>query len=202
MDTPPPPPTGRKLTPWKGFASVFLAVFLVVFLSGALITFMLPESYAAVARVRVISPELREHIASDEVLLRAAEETGLRRYLTEQYAESQPLSDERLLQAIRRSVQVRPIPRTDIVEIRAYSLSPRGAADLANTIAKDAQRAGSPSPPAGRIQIIETAVPPRQPARPNKPLNLFLSAAVGIVLGVMAGGVGARLAVGYDRTPQ
>jgi LPS O-antigen subunit length determinant protein (WzzB/FepE family) len=42
-------------------------------------------------------------------------------------------------------------------------------------------------------------VPPLKPVRPNKPLNLALGALVGTLLGAMAGGVGARLAIGVGR---
>ncbi len=34
--------------------------------------------------------------------------------------------------------------------------------------------------------------------RPTRPLYLALGALVGLVLGAMAGGVGAKLAVGFD----
>jgi uncharacterized protein involved in exopolysaccharide biosynthesis len=46
------------------------------------------------------------------------------------------------------------------------------------------------------IRIIDRAAPPQRPTRPNKPLNLALAALVGFLLGAMAGGVGARLAIG------
>ncbi len=49
----------------------------------------------------------------------------------------------------------------------------------------------------GSIRMIDQAQLPVRPSRPNKPLTL--GAVVAILLGIMAGGVGAKLALGFDR---
>lgn len=200
MNNAPLPASARKLTPWKGFVSVFAAVFLVVFLTGALITYLLPESYAAEARVRVRTAEQISVFESPDLLSSVAEQLNLHRSLGEQYGQDEPLSRERLAQIMRRSVQVRPIRNTEIVSIRAYDLKPEQAARLANAIAEAGikEAAGTGLASSG-VAIVEQAVPPKKPVRPNKPLNLAVAALVGTVLGIMAGGVGARLAVGIDR---
>ena len=87
-------------------------------------------------------------------------------------------------------------PGTDLIEIRVYGRSPAECAQLANEIAETGVRQARHG--SGPIRIVEQAVPPPRPSRPNKPLNLALGAVVGIFLGTMAGGVGAKLAVGVD----
>lgn len=199
MTDQPSPTLDRRLTPWKGFIGVFFAVFIVVFAAGALITFMLPESYLAVARLITTEQAQVQAVQSDRTLLAAAEELRLRARLTEQYAESEPLTDKRLLESLRRSLRFKVGAKGGVVEVRAFGLSPRDATDLANAVAGKASAA---SGTVQGIRILELASPPNRPARPNKPLNLTIAALVGIVLGIMAGGVGARLAVGFDRTPR
>ena len=66
---------------------------------------------------------------------------------------------------------------------------------MANAIAETGTQTGHRS---GSIEIIDRAVAPLRPSRPNKALNLALGALVGIFLGTMAGGVGAKLAVGFN----
>ncbi len=201
---PAPAPT-RKLTPAKGFASVFLAVFLVVFLAGAAITFTLPETYMSVARIRAATPAQLEAFSSRTNFEAAARQLGLNRTYALRYGEDQPFDMERTIKVLHRTVQVRRIRGTDLAEVRVYSLIPAEAAQIANAIVHAgissaavvaaAERGGPPA-------VIDLAVPALKPARPNKPLNLTLAALVGALLGVMAGGVGARLAVARGREMQ
>jgi uncharacterized protein involved in exopolysaccharide biosynthesis len=200
MSAPSTQPTARKLTPWRGFAAVFALVFLMVFGGGALITWLLPESYLGVARVSSATGQ-SEMFQNDKALHTVVLELNLERRFAARYHQQEPLSRERALDILRRSLEVRAIRGTPRVEIRAYSHSPEEAALLANGVA----RAGisnilAAAPQAqGKPEQIDIAVPSRKPARPNKAVNLLLGALVGAFLGIMAGGVGARLAVGYDR---
>ncbi len=181
------------MSPARAFAGVFLAVFLLIFLSGAVVTFILPESYTAVARVIATEAVVQLQLLQSADLLKAvSQELKLPAALAARYGENKPWDDKRVEDFLRRAVQVRRLPGTDVISIRVDSHSPTEAAQLANEIAAHAQRAS------GSIRLIDKAVPPLRPSRPNKPLNLALGAVVGIVLGIMAGGVGAKLAVGFD----
>lgn len=184
------------MSPVRAFATVFLAVFLFIFLGSALVTFFLPEIYRANARV--VAPDAAHlHLyQSTELLKEVSQQLKLPELLAARYGENKPLEDRRVEDLLRRSVQVRRLPGTDLIEIRVYSRSPAECAQLANEIAETGTRqAGHGS---GAIRIVDRAVPPLRPSRPNKPLNLALGAVVGIFLGTMAGGVGAKLAVGFD----
>jgi len=202
MNKPFDEPEVRNITPWKAFASVFLAVLLVMLLATALITFIMPESFVGVARVRTTTPEQIEIFQSRSVLLAVAEQLNLPRRFAQRYGESEPLSLDRTFDLLRREVQVRRVRNADITEIRAYSLIPSEAAEFANAIAQTgitnalftAANDRNTSP-----RILDLAVPDLKPVRPNKPLNFALGTLVGSVLGIMSGGVAARLALGYGQ---
>ena len=183
------------MNPAPAFASVFLAVFLFIFLGSALVTFMLPETYSATARVAAPGAAQLQIFQSAELLKEVSQRLNLPETFAARYGENRPLGDNRVEDLLRRSMQARRLPGTDLIEIRVYSRSPAECAQLANEIAetgvRQARRGSEP------IRIVEHAVLPRRPSRPNKPLNLALGAVVGVFLGTMAGGVGAKLAVGF-----
>jgi uncharacterized protein involved in exopolysaccharide biosynthesis len=182
--------------PARAFATVFLAVFLFIFLGSALVTFILPETYTAKALVAAPDQAHLRLFQSTELLKDVSQQLNLPETFATRYGENNPLEDKRVEDLLRRSVQVRRLPKTDLIEIRVYSRSPAEGAQLANEIAETGARQARHG--AEAIRIVEQAVPPLRPSRPNKPLNLALGAVVGIFLGTMAGGVGAKLAVGFD----
>jgi capsular polysaccharide biosynthesis protein len=185
-----------RMSPARAFGTVFLAVFLFILLSSALVTFMLPETYRAKARVVAPDAAQLQLFQSAELLKAVSQQLNLPETYATRYGEKKPLEDKRVEDLLRRSVQVRRLPGTDLIEIRVSSRSPAECAQLANEIAETAVREGRQRPES--IKIAERAVPPSHPSRPNKPLNLALGALVGIFLGTMAGGVGAKLAVGFE----
>ncbi len=181
------------MSPARAFATVFMAVFLFIFLSSAVVTFMLPETYRATARMIAPGAAALERLQSTELLKEVSQQLKLPQTFAARYGE-EALDEKEVEILLRRAAQARRVPRTDVIEIRVYSASPMECALLANAIAE----AGTKQAPQGSARIIDRAVPPLRPSRPNKPLNLALGAMVGILLGIMAGGVGAKLAVGFD----
>jgi uncharacterized protein involved in exopolysaccharide biosynthesis len=172
-----------------------MAVFLFIFLGSAVLTYMLPESFRAEARVSAPDKAHLEMFQSGELLKRVSEQLNLPETWAARYGQNKPLTDKRVEDLLRRAVQVRRLPGTDLIQIRVYSGSPAECAQLANEIARTGAKRARGS---GSVEIVEEAVPPLKPSRPNKPLNLALGAFVGIFLGIMAGGIGARLAVASD----
>jgi uncharacterized protein involved in exopolysaccharide biosynthesis len=181
-----------RMSPVRAFATVFLSVFLFIFLGSVLMTWMMPETYRATARV--VAPDAANLLLfqSTELLKEVSQHLNLPERFAARYGESKPIDDRRVEDMLRRSVQVRRVPGTDLLEIRVYSRSPAECSEWANEIAEIGARQ------ARSVRIAERAVPPFRPSRPNKLLNFFLGAVVGIFLGTMAGGVGAKLAVGFD----
>lgn len=191
------------MSPVRAFATVFFAVFMLIFFVSALLTFMMPETYRAQARVVAPGASDLQLLQSTELFKRVSERLNLSGTLAARYGDTKPLPDKLVEDLLRRSTQVRRLPNSDVVEIRVYSRSPVECAQWANEFAQAAKEEARQS--SGSIQIVEKAEPPLKPSRPNKPLNLGLGALVGSLLGIMAGGIGAKLAVGTHaqepRTP-
>ncbi len=185
-------------SPARAFARVFTAVFLFIFLSSALVTFMLPETYRANARVKAQGAAALERFQSAELLKEVSQQLNLAQAFAARYGEKRPLTEKQTEDLLRRSVQVQRLADTGLVEIRVYSASPGECALLANAIAET----GAKQVAEGSPRIVDRAVPPLRPSRPNKPLNLALGALIGMFLGTMAGGLGAKLAVGFDGRSQ
>lgn len=201
MDTATTPPPVRNITPVKAFASVFSAVFLVIFLSAALITFILPESYTSIARVRAASAGQVEVFQSDAVLEAVVDRLDLKQSFARRYGESEPLLADRTMELLRRMLLVHRVRGAELAEIRVNSLDRDEAAHLANAIARTGvtNAVFTSSSSSQRGAVVDLALPADRPSRPNKPLNLALGALVGAFLGIMSGGVAARLAIGFGR---
>ncbi len=185
------------MSPVRAFATVFMAVFLLILLISAVITFTQPQTFMASARVLLPTSDssAADYFISTEVLKHVSQDLDLPNRLAQDYGEETQINEERVLNLLRRTVQLRPPSRGAVLEIRAYGRTPKDCAELANAVAERAPGLKSPS---GFARLIERALPPTKPARPNVALNLVLGAVVGAFLGTMAGGVGAKLAVGFD----
>ena len=181
-----------RMSPVRAFAAVFMAVFLFIFLSSALVTWMMPETYRATARVVAPGEGSLGLFQSTELMREVSQQLNLPEKFAARYGERKPLDGKLVEDMLRRSVRVRRVRGTELIEISVYSRFPAECAQLANEIAETGTRH------AQSAKIAEPAAPPLRPSRPNKPLNLALGAVVGIFLGTMAGGVGAKLAVGFD----
>ena len=176
----------------RAFATIFLAVFLFIFLGSLLMTWMMPETYQSTARVSAPGAASLELFQSAELLKEVARRLDLPEKLAARYGDSRPLAAQRVEDILRRSVQVRGVRGTELVDISVSARSPTECAAWANEMAETGARQ------VRSARIVEQAAPPLKPSRPNKALNLVLGAVVGIFLGTMAGGVGAKLAVGFD----
>jgi len=152
----------------------------------------MPETYRATARVVAPDAAHLRLFQSADLLKEVSQQLNLPEKLAARYGDSKPLENGRVEDIMRRSVQVQRVSGTDLVEISAYSRSPVECSEWANEIGEAGVRRDR------SVRIAERAMPPLRPSRPNKPLNLALGAAVGLFLGTMAGGVGAKLAVGFD----
>jgi len=154
----------RQATPALTFLSVFCFVFGLVFLSSVAITFLLPESYAGVARIRV-EPDRRETparpdstpgqpgndirfitydpyliqtefevIQSEAVLGRVVRSLNLNVEWGKRYFGGSTLKSSEALDLLRRRLEMRPVRNTSLIEICAYSEDAEQAAALANAV--------------------------------------------------------------------
>jgi capsular polysaccharide biosynthesis protein len=226
-----------RSAPRKAFFAVFPVVFLIVFGVTALITFLSPPAFSSTSRIRLEcdSPDLKpgdpgavivydpyfiqtefEVIRSDVVLNRAIERLNLNVLWRKEYAVEASPKKRELLAMLRKSIELRPIRNTMLIEIGAYSDKPEKAAAIANAIAEAYRdhrleeqyrqqaalaanlapvRPDQTFPRVRMVEIIDRAVPDPDPVRPRKALNLFVGAIAGIVLGLIAGGTSGGMAL-------
>lgn len=216
------------------FLRVFLAVFLLVVITSVLVTYILPETFEGTVRIKsepplpgteakrvlqapdpFFTPTEAKVIQSEIVLTPVVEKLNLAAEWGKRYAGGAPLKPSDAIEFLRKSLQVRPVGKSAVIEIQVFSPKPEEAALIANAIAesyrdfrlKSNPEVGSNQPvdmqalvyPAPAI--LEHATPNANPVRPNKPLNIALGVIVGTVLGALVAGavIGLRSATRKNR---
>jgi capsular polysaccharide biosynthesis protein len=204
------------------------AIWLLIMSAATLVTFLLPDSYRATARLRVeriepstgaepnhlpaaaydpyfIQTEI-EVVQSEPILAPVIRQLNLAERWGRRYAAGQPLKTAEALQLLKPRLDLRPVRNTTLIEISAFSELREESAELANAIAEsyvafwaeqlhkvneqrknraDKNEVSAP-PPLSRVEIVDRAVPPVRPARPNRPLNLFFGVVAASVAGLFA----------------
>jgi capsular polysaccharide biosynthesis protein len=184
-------------------ATAGAAVFLLIVITTTLVQFILPETYASTARVLVrqarqdsrteppppesyFVPTQVEVILSAQILIPVVDEMDLRNVLGRRFIDDK-LKTEETVAVLRARLDVRQIPNTSLLTIRAYSEDRQEASNIANAVAETYQRLGPGLSPRLEVAVVDRAAPALRPSRPNKPLNITL----GIIVGF-----GASVAVG------
>jgi capsular polysaccharide biosynthesis protein len=151
-----------RYTPLGLCFGVFVTVSFLVFGVTALVTFLLPDTYASSARIMIErdqthTPKASEHgtimggydpyfiqnefevIQSPVVLDKVIKKLRLNAVWGQKYAGGVPLKTSETSQLLRARIDLRPIRNTSLVEIRVFSEDRDEAAKIANTIAKTYQ---------------------------------------------------------------
>jgi capsular exopolysaccharide synthesis family protein len=137
--------------------TVILAVFLLVGITATLVTFILPESYSSMARIKVerdqsdvsftTDPRMTgtydpyfiqnefETIKSERVLSNVVATLSLNEEWGKKYNGGQPLKTHESITRIKSMMDLQPVRNTSFLDIRVYSEKPDEAASLANAIA-------------------------------------------------------------------
>jgi uncharacterized protein involved in exopolysaccharide biosynthesis len=145
-----------RQAPWSTFVAVFGGVFLLAFTASVIITFIMPESYASTARIRVERVPINatpgdqsnslggydpnflqtefEVIQSTAVLGRVVEKLNLDVEWGKKYNGGFKLSTSSAAEFLRQRIMIRPVRTTQLVTITAYDWDPNEAARLANAI--------------------------------------------------------------------
>jgi polysaccharide biosynthesis transport protein len=160
--TPPPESRLHFLDYWRIIRirkTVILAVFILVVITATLVTFVLQETYAGTARIRVehnvsdIDPigarqfapgaydayfiQTEFEVMQSEVILgRVVTNLDLNVKWGDKFHNGTPLKTTESLDMLRRRVSLSPIRNTILIEIKVYSDNAQEAADLANAIAE------------------------------------------------------------------
>ncbi len=136
--------------------TVILAVFLLVVITSALVTFILPESFSSSAKIRVDRdvndvPGMNERVAaggydpyfiqtefeviqSEIILGKVVNDLDLKNVWGQKYANGQ-LKQPEAIALLRGRVSLQPVRNTSLIEIRVYSEDNKEAAKLADAIA-------------------------------------------------------------------
>ncbi len=183
FDGPPPPAL-------PVFLRLFIPVWLLVVVSATLITFILPESFMAIARVRSVSNPgaTLDFLRSDSTFKAVSDRLQLETEWGNRYAAGQKLNPSEVLHLLKSRVDIQPLSSGNLVQIRAFSEQSHEAAQIANALAEATRP---------QAEIIDGAATPLLPARPNKPLNIILGILIGTALGALAGLIAVRLSRGF-----
>ena len=142
----------RPLTsPLTGFFTVFTVVFLLVLLLSIAITFILPESYASTARIKIENVENNqptagydpyfiqtsfEIIQSQIVLNPVIDKLKLNVAWGKKYFAGQTLKASETMEILKMRLQLAPVRNTSLIAITVYSDDRNEAARIANAIAE------------------------------------------------------------------
>jgi len=140
-----------RTTPASIFFKVFGLVFLLTFLVSVAITFILPESYASTARIRVNSvaavagqsavydpyfiQTTIQIITSPSVLNPVVGQLKLNAKWGKKYNHGQELKTPEALEILKQRLQLAPIRNTGLIAITAFSEDKNEAAQIANAVA-------------------------------------------------------------------
>src|ERR1051325_3661888 len=138
--------------------TVILAVFLLVGITATLVTFILPESYSSIARIKVerdqsdvsftTDPRLAggydpyfiqnefETIKSERVLSNVVASLSLNDEWGKKFNGGLPLKTHESIARLKNMMDLQPERNTSFIDIRVYSEKPEEAAGLANAVAR------------------------------------------------------------------
>jgi len=141
-----------RTTPTAVFIRIFLAVFLITVIAATLITFILPESYASTARIKVESeaPPVAgqpsydpyfiqtefEIIQSQLVLNPVIDKLELNVDWGKKYFAGQTLKTSQTLEILKQRLLLMPVKNTKLIAITVYGDERIQAAQIANAIAE------------------------------------------------------------------
>jgi RNA polymerase sigma factor (sigma-70 family) len=191
--------TGKGTRPWSpAFRAGFLVVFVLV--SGASIFFSRARgnTYVSTARVQVTewtNPAFPQDesgvVESETVLGKVIASLDLNRKWGKRFARGVELNSDTTLGLLKRFLRVEliPISHAGVIEVTAFDNDAEGAASLANAIANAYRENRNQSRPIA--QIMDAAVASQKPLSSFKPAVLVIGAALGIFLGLLAGGAAA-----------
>src|SRR5208282_201165 len=162
LKIPPPPETKLHfLDYWRIIRirkTIILAVFLLVVVTATLVTFILPESFSSVTRIKIehdqsdIAPLAErgglvgydpyfiqtefEVIQSETILGKVIEGLDLNREWGKRYSDGQPLKPSDTVRMLKGQIELRPVRNTSLIEIRVYNENADQAAKIANAVAE------------------------------------------------------------------
>src|ERR1035437_9253605 len=139
----------RPLTsPLTGFFTMFTVVFLLVLMTSVVVTFIIPESYASTARIKVENDQPTtgydpyfiqtqfEIMQSQVVLDPVIDKLNLNVEWGKKYNNGETLKTTETMEILKQRMGLAPVRNTKLVSIMVYSDDKKEAAQIANAIAE------------------------------------------------------------------
>jgi serine/threonine protein kinase/tetratricopeptide (TPR) repeat protein len=191
--SPPVPLVAAARSPLRRGVLTGFIVFLAITVLAIGITLVLPRTYVGIALVRMIGPPAAqdpyqfqtesEVIQSQPVLGPVAASLNLGQRWGQKFNGGHDLSNEQTVALMKGMIEIQPVRSSRVIEIRFYSDSPKEAAEIANKIAETY----CARPPEHTGEMIDRALPPWRPCRPDVPLNISIGVLAGLALGTLTG---------------
>ncbi|TGE39724.1 lipopolysaccharide biosynthesis protein [Desulfosporosinus fructosivorans] len=86
--------------------------------------------------------------------------------------------------ALDSMISINPVKTTEILEIQVSNIDPVLAASIANSMAQEFSKAVIEIKKVDSVSIVDSAVTPDKPVKPNKTLNVLIAFVVGLMASV------------------
>ena len=91
---------------------------------------------------------------------------------------------ENTYESLSGQITVSPVNDTQIISISVQDTNPQKARDIANEIPKVFKKEAKRITKANDIQVIDKAILPQNPIKPNKMMNMAIAAVLGAMIGL------------------
>lgn len=88
------------------------------------------------------------------------------------------------VEGLNSLISINPVKTTEILEIQVSNTNPELAASIANSMAQEFSKAVIEIKKVDSVSIVDTAVTPDKPVKPNKTLNVLIAFVVGLMASV------------------
>ena len=173
----------------KRFWIVALITIIAVVVSGVISFFMLNPVYEAKSTL-IVNTEKNE-----ETQMITGDQFNVTQKLAVTYGEiikSRSVLDdviknlklETTYESLSGQITVSPVNDTQIISISVQDTNPQKARDIANEIPKVFKKEAKRITKANDIQVIDKAILPQNPIKPNKMMNMAIAAVLGAMIGL------------------
>ena len=85
---------------------------------------------------------------------------------------------------LEKIITISPVKDTQIISVTVQNTNPKLAKDIANTIPKVFTKEVKRITKANSVEVIDKAITPENPVKPNKTVNMAISIVLGIMVGI------------------
>lgn len=85
---------------------------------------------------------------------------------------------------LEKKITVSPVKDTQIMSVTVQDANPEEARDIANTIPKIFTKEVKRITNANSVEVIDKAITPEKPVKPNKVINISIAAVLGFIVGI------------------